>query len=114
MDEKAACVSTDRSLLTGTDTAAAKQVLTGVSIKLEGSNAVAGGAGNSYVAEALRAAGAEVKLTNADNAAWATDVTANQGDWDATVFPLISGTLARGGTYFLGPDPAKGASTTAW
>lgn len=108
VDDKAACVSTDGSLLTRTDTAAAKQVLKGVSVKLEGSNAVAGGAGNSYVAEALRAAGAEVKLTNADNAAWATDVTANQGDWDVTVFPLISGTLARGGTYFLGPEPAKG------
>ncbi|WP_179892280.1 ABC transporter substrate-binding protein [Streptomyces sp. rh34] len=108
VDEKAACVSTDGSLLTGTDTAAAKQVLKGVPIKLEGSNAVAGGAGNSYIAEALRATGAEVKLTNADNATWATDVTANQGDWDATVFPLISGALARGGTYFLGPEPAKG------
>ncbi|MFI8875720.1 ABC transporter substrate-binding protein [Streptomyces sp. NPDC055243] len=108
VDEKAACVSTDKSLLTKTDKAAAKQVLKGVSIKLEGSNAVAGGAGNSYVAEALRAAGAEVKLTNADNATWATDVTANQGDWDATVYPLITGALARGGTFLLGPEPAKG------
>jgi peptide/nickel transport system substrate-binding protein len=108
VDEKAACVSTDGSLLTRTDTARAKQILKGVSIKLEGSNAVAGGAGNSYIAEALRAAGAEVKLTNADNATWATDVTANQGDWDVTVFPLITGTLARGGTYFLGPEPAEG------
>ncbi|MFE2050943.1 ABC transporter substrate-binding protein [Streptomyces sp. NPDC059459] len=108
VDDKAACVSTDGSLLTRTDTVAARQVLKGVSIKLEGSNAVAGGAGNSYVAEALRAAGAEVKLTNADNATWATDVTANQGDWDATVFPLITGTLARGGTHFLGPEPAEG------
>ncbi|WP_309029270.1 ABC transporter substrate-binding protein [Streptomyces alfalfae] len=108
VDDKAACVSTDDSLVTRTDTAAAKQVLKGVPIRLEGSNAVAGGAGNSYVAEALRAAGAEVKLTNADNATWATDVTANRGDWDVTVFPLITGTLARGGTYFLGPEPAEG------
>ncbi|MBC9713210.1 ABC transporter substrate-binding protein [Streptomyces sp. TRM66268-LWL] len=108
VDDKAPCVSTDSSLLTGTDKAAARQVLKGVVIKLEGSNAVAGGAGNSYVAEALRAAGADVKLTNADNATWATDVTANQGDWDLTVFPLISGALARGGAYFLGPEPAEG------
>ncbi|MFD3512996.1 ABC transporter substrate-binding protein [Streptomyces sp. NPDC058657] len=108
VDDRAACVSTDASLLAKTDPAAAKQVLKGVPIKLEGSNAVAGGAGNSYVAEALRAAGAEVKLTNADNATWATDVTANQGDWDATVFPLISGALARGGAAFLGPAPDKG------
>ncbi|MEV4331037.1 ABC transporter substrate-binding protein [Streptomyces sp. NPDC049597] len=108
VDEKSACVSTDTSLLTATDPAAAKKALRGVSIKLEGSNAVAGGAGNSYVAEALRAAGAEVKLANADNATWATDVTANQGDWDATVFPLITGNLARGGAYFVGPEPVKG------
>ncbi|MEU9095851.1 ABC transporter substrate-binding protein [Streptomyces sp. NPDC048428] len=108
VDEKAACVSTDSKLLTTTDPAVAKKTLTGVSLKLEGTNGVAGGAGNSYVAEALRAAGAEVKLTNSDNATWATDVTANQGDWDVTVFPLISGTLARGGSYFLGPEPSKG------
>ncbi|WP_030555880.1 ABC transporter substrate-binding protein [Streptomyces exfoliatus] len=108
VDDTSACVSTDTSLLTATDPAAAKKTLAGVSIKLEGSNAVAGGAGNSYVAEALRTAGAEVKLTNADNATWATDVTANQGDWDVTVFPLISGLLARGGAYFLGPEPADG------
>ncbi|WP_415950131.1 ABC transporter substrate-binding protein [Streptomyces sp. KLOTTS4A1] len=108
VDENAACVSTDASLLTPTDAAAAKKVLKGVTIKLAGSNAVAAGAGNSYVAEALRAAGADVKLTNADNATWATDVPGNQGDWDLTVFPSINGNLARHGAYFLGDEPADG------
>ncbi|MEB8340788.1 ABC transporter substrate-binding protein [Streptomyces endophyticus] len=108
VDAKSACVSTDASLLTKTDKAAAAKTLKGVKIKLEGSNAVAQGAGNTYVQEALRAAGADVKLSNADNATWGTDILGNQGDWDVTVFPLISGSLARGGTYFVGDSPAKG------
>ncbi|MFD3565873.1 ABC transporter substrate-binding protein [Streptomyces sp. NPDC058667] len=108
VDAKALCVSTDASLLTKTDPAAAKKVLDGVKIELVGSNAVAQGAGNTYVQEALRAAGADVKLTNADNGTWATRVTGNQGDWDLTVFPMIYGQLARGGVHFIGEEPAKG------
>ncbi|MDQ1007811.1 peptide/nickel transport system substrate-binding protein [Streptomyces sp. V4I23] len=108
VDAQAACVSTDTSLLTTTDAVAAEKILKGVRIKLVGSNAVGQGAGNTYVQEALRAAGAEVKLTNADNASWATQVLGNEGDWDVTVFPLISGRLANGGVYFVGESPAKG------
>ncbi|MFJ2938256.1 ABC transporter substrate-binding protein [Streptomyces sp. NPDC087219] len=108
VDAKAPCVSTDPSLLTKTDPAAAKETLEGVKIKLVGSNAVGQGAGNTYVQEALRAAGADVQLTNADNGTWATQVMGNQGDWDLTVFPMIYGQLARGGVHFIGDEPADG------
>ncbi|MFD3652164.1 ABC transporter substrate-binding protein [Streptomyces sp. NPDC058620] len=108
VDDEAPCVSTDASLLTKADPTAARKILKGVKIKLVGSNAVGQGAGNTYVQEALRAAGADVKLTNADNGTWATQVTGNQGDWDLTVFPFISGQLARGGVYFIGDEPAAG------
>ncbi|MET7755913.1 ABC transporter substrate-binding protein [Streptomyces sp. NPDC005389] len=108
VDAQAPCVSTDPSLLTKADPAAAKKALKGVKMKLVGSNAVGQGAGNTYVQEALRAAGADVQLTNADNGTWATQVTGNQGDWDLTVFPMIYGQLARGGVHFIGDEPAKG------
>lgn len=109
-DSEVPCVSTDESLLTPYDKKAASQVLKGLKIKLEGSNAVAGGAGNEYVAAALKVAGAEVSLRNTANATWGTEVLGNKGDWDITVLPNLNLTnlLTTPAGFFAGEAPPKG------
>ena len=54
------------------------------------------GAGNTYVAEALRAAGADVELRNVDLATWSTDLTQKPESWDITVM----GGINAGGTMY--------------
>ncbi|MGI5167124.1 ABC transporter substrate-binding protein [Spirillospora sp. CA-253888] len=109
-DSTSPCANTDASAVTATDPAAAKAALKGVSLKITGTNAIAGGAGNAYVQEALRAAGAEAALRNVDNATWATDVLANKGDWDLTVMAHLNfpGTLTSGALALTGPVPPEG------
>ncbi len=109
-DASVPCANTDESLLAKTDVAAAKGVLKGVKIKLVGTNAVAAGAGNEYVQASLKAAGADVKLTNADSATWGNDVISNKGDWDITVLPNLNLTnlLTTPASLFTGPSPADG------
>lgn len=108
VDPDAACVNTDTSLLTKPDPAAAAAVLKGLKIKVVGTNGVGGGAGNEYVQAALKQAGAEVALTNTDNATWATQVLGNQGEWDLTPMAFISGSLTSGASYLMGPEPPAG------
>ncbi|GGU94889.1 peptide ABC transporter substrate-binding protein [Actinomadura cremea] len=100
---------TDASPRTMTDPAARK-VLDGVKVRLTGTNAVAGGSGNAYVQEALRAAGADVELRNVDNATWSTEVLGGGGDWDLTVMAHLnfSGTLTSGAMLLTGPPPPAG------
>ncbi|MER7173125.1 ABC transporter substrate-binding protein [Streptomyces mesophilus] len=109
-DGSVPCANKDESLLAKTDVAGAKDVLKGVKIKLVGTNAVAGGSGNDYVQAALKAAGADVSLRNADSATWGNDVISNKGDWDLTILPNLNLTnlLTTPASLFLGPDPADG------
>ncbi|MBO2454029.1 ABC transporter substrate-binding protein [Actinomadura barringtoniae] len=109
-DSKVPCVSTDESLLTTSDPAAAKGVLKGVKVKVVGTNAVAAGAGNEYVQATLKAAGASVQLRNIDSATWGTDVLGNKGDWDLTVLPNLNLTnlLTTPASQLAGAEPPKG------
>ncbi|NRQ37027.1 ABC transporter substrate-binding protein [Nonomuraea sp. NN258] len=111
-DSTSPCVNTDDALVAKADPAAAKKALSGVELKLTGTNAVGGGAGNAYVQEALRAAGAEVTLRNVDNATWATEVLGNNGDWDITVMAHLnfSSSLTSGAVLLTGPTPPKGTN----
>ncbi|MFC1415070.1 ABC transporter substrate-binding protein [Streptacidiphilus cavernicola] len=105
-----ACVNTDKSLLTPYDAAAAKSALKGVKITVEGTNAVAAGAGNEYVQAALQAAGANVTLKNQDSATWSSDVLAGQGNWDVTVLPNLNLTnqMVVPASFFIGGPPPAG------
>lgn len=78
-----ACVNTDKSLLAKNDPKAAAAVLTGVKIRIVGTNLL--GSGNEYIAEALRKAGADVTVQSLDNANWSTVTTKGGTDWDINV-----------------------------
>ncbi|MFC4914102.1 ABC transporter substrate-binding protein [Actinomadura gamaensis] len=109
-DSTSPCANTDDSLVTRTDPAAAKTVLNGASVRISGTNGIANGSGNTYVQEALRAAGAKTTLRNVDNATWATEVLGNKGDWDVTLMGHLnfSGTLTPGAMLLTGPNPPAG------
>ncbi|MFG1678829.1 ABC transporter substrate-binding protein [Nonomuraea sp. NPDC049269] len=79
---KLACANTDKTLLKTPDPAAAKK-LAGVRFRIVGTTLLQGG--NDYIAEALRNAGADVKVDSLDNANWATLTTAGGKDWDINV-----------------------------
>lgn len=109
-DAKVPCVSTDESLLAKTDPGAAKAALKGVRIKVVGTNAVAGGAGNEFVQATLKAAGATVELRNLDSATWGTEVIGNKGDWDLTLWPSLNLTnlLTTPASFLTGAEPPAG------
>ena len=91
------CSNKDASLLVAEDVAAAKQALAGLKVKMVGAQVFGpNGAGNTYVAEALRAAGADVELRNVDLATWSTDLTQKPESWDITVM----GGVNAGGTMY--------------
>jgi peptide/nickel transport system substrate-binding protein len=104
------CANTDPSVLVPQDVAAATGVLSGLSapIKVLGMDVIGPqGAANSYVAEALRVAGAQVELNNVDVATWATTGATEPGAWDVTVFPAINA----GGTMYGALSPIIGPPT---
>lgn len=111
------CVNIDESLLVESDPDAAAQVLDGVRVRLIGSNAIGvNGAGNVYVQERLRAAGAEVELANVDNGTWITTILGpDTGAWDITMFATINnvGTLVTGLSRVLGPSLEDGGRNIA-
>lgn len=91
------CSNKDASVLIKEDPAAAKKTLAGLKINVVGAQIFGpNGAGNTYVAEALRAAGADVKLRNVDLATWSTDLTQKPETWDITVM----GAINAGGTMY--------------
>ncbi|WP_427019264.1 ABC transporter substrate-binding protein (plasmid) [Pseudarthrobacter sp. P1] len=91
------CSNKDTSLLIATDPAAAQKVLAGIKIQMVGAQVFGpNGAANTYVAEALRAAGADIALRNVDLATWSTDLTQKLDSWDITVM----GGINAGGTMF--------------
>ncbi len=114
-DESVMCANTDASLVTPTDVEAAKAALSGLSIIVQGSNAVAGGVGNEYLQTALTEAGANVTLKNSDNATWATEVLGNAGEWDITVQPNLNlvNLLTQPAAMLVGPDPQNGGRNYA-
>ncbi|MDR7084180.1 peptide/nickel transport system substrate-binding protein [Arthrobacter ginsengisoli] len=91
------CSNKDTGRLIKSDPAAAKAALAGVRIRMVGAQVFGpNGAANTYVAEALRAAGADIELRNVDLATWSTDLTQKLDTWDITVM----GGINAGGTMY--------------
>jgi peptide/nickel transport system substrate-binding protein len=101
------CVSTDDGLLVDHDPEAAAAALSGVSIRLVGTQLF--GAGNEYIAEVLRAAGADVAYEELDNANWST-TTGSPTGWDVTLQGDINlmGTLTSSLLRVMGPSQEDG------
>ncbi|MEP6843351.1 MAG: ABC transporter substrate-binding protein [Pseudolysinimonas sp.] len=105
------CVADAKNDIPAQDVAAATSALKGKTIRLIGPNiAGAAGAGNEYLAEALRSAGATVQLTNTDVGSWISTIIAKPGDWDVTMFADLNfiGSLASPILNFIGPTFADG------
>ncbi|WP_088288279.1 ABC transporter substrate-binding protein [Kineosporia sp. A_224] len=105
------CWDGDTSFVVPTDPAAAKKVLAGKRIRLLGPQIVGtNGAGNVYLQEVLRAAGAEVELQNTDVGTWISKVFGAQDSWDVTVFADLNfiGSLASPLPFFGGPAVEAG------
>jgi peptide/nickel transport system substrate-binding protein len=99
------CSNKDTGLLIKSDPAAAQQALAGVKIRMVGAQIFGpNGAANTYVAEALRAAGADIELRNVDLATWSTDLTQKLDTWDITVM----GGINAGGTMYGALSPVIG------
>ncbi|MGO2931711.1 ABC transporter substrate-binding protein [Microbacterium sp.] len=118
-DPQLQCVNEDASLLVPQDEEAASPVLEGVTIRLIGPTAIGvNGAGVTYIAERLRAAGATVESDVTDTGTWISTVLspAQSGEWDATVFASINnvGTLVTGMSRLLGPTAADGGRNLAY
>jgi peptide/nickel transport system substrate-binding protein len=101
-----ACVPADNPLIPQHDAAAAASVLEGISIRFIGP-LVAGpaGAGNEYIAETLRAAGADVTIENTDVGSWVGTVFGEPDAWDLTMFADLNfmGSLSGPIGSFVGP-----------
>ena len=105
------CWDGDTSFVVPTDPAAAAKVLKGQRIRLLGPQIVGtNGAGNTYLQEVLRAAGAEVELENTDVGTWISKVFGAQDSWDVTVFADLNfiGSLASPLPFFGGPPVEAG------
>ncbi|MCQ9388146.1 ABC transporter substrate-binding protein [Brevibacterium sp. 50QC2O2] len=103
------CAATSDASIIKQDAEAAKKVLAGKTIRMVGTLAAGpNGAGNSYVAQALEAAGAKVKLRNLDNTTWATET--KKDTWDLTVMASLNPSRTMGGglNYFTGPTVDDG------
>ncbi len=110
-NSSAQCVTGQDLGIVPTDVAAASEVLDGVTIRLVAPLIVGtNGAGNVYLQEALRAAGAEVILDNVDVGTWISTVYTQPGDWDLTVFADLNflGSLASPIGVFFGPGILEG------
>lgn len=107
-DPAASCALDDESLLQKYDPKAAAKVLEGASMSIAGLGSLGpNGAGNTYVQEALTAAGANVSLKNLDTPAWATIISQQSEPWDLTILgaqqPFITSI-----TRALGPGAESG------
>ncbi|MCX2746854.1 ABC transporter substrate-binding protein [Arthrobacter sp. MI7-26] len=105
------CANTDASILIKENTVEAKPKLTGLKVNMEGAQVFGpNGAANTYVSEALRAAGADVKLNNVDVATWSTDLTQKPDSWDITVMAAINagGTMNGALSTMVGTPAEKG------
>ena len=106
-----ACVPADNPLIPKQDVDAAKKALAGVKIRFVAPN-IAGpaGAGNEYIAEALRAAGATVAIENTDVGTWIGKVYGAPDAWDLTMYADLDflGSLTSATMNFVGPTVADG------
>jgi peptide/nickel transport system substrate-binding protein len=105
------CAPSNNPLIPKQDVAAATKALTGVTIRFVAPN-IAGpaGAGNEYIAEALRAAGATVDIENTDVGSWIGKVYGQPEAWDLTLFADLNflGSLTSPLMNFVGPTVADG------
>jgi peptide/nickel transport system substrate-binding protein len=111
VQQKTPCASNDESNLIPLDAAAAAKALKGVKIRMVGAQIVGpNGAGNEFVAEKLRAAGADVTLENTDVGTWISTVFGQPDAWDMTIFADLNfvGSMANPVGNFVGPAIADG------
>jgi peptide/nickel transport system substrate-binding protein len=105
------CVSTATTTFPEQDAEAASKALDGLSIRFIGPS-IAGpaGAGNEYIAEALRAAGAQVTIQNTDVGSWIGTVFGEPDAWDLTLFADLNflGSLTSPLGSFVGPTIQEG------
>jgi len=102
--------TTLNTLLPAAAPQAASSVLKGKKISIIGTNLLAGGDANTYLLTAMKAAGADAKLSNMNNQAWVGDLFAGKNDWDITILVLgntVSSLLESGG-FFVGAAPSAG------
>lgn len=114
--KQALCVEGDDFGLQPYDPEAAAAVLKGVKIRVVGPNVVGtNGAGNTYVQEMLRAAGAEVELENVDVGTWISKVFTEPDAWDMTVYADLNflGSLTSPIINFTGPGILDGGTNVA-
>ncbi|UOQ57469.1 ABC transporter substrate-binding protein [Leucobacter allii] len=105
------CVTGDADALIPQDAAAAAEALAGTKIRLVAPQIVGtNGAGNTYLQEILRAAGAEVELENVDVGTWISTVLTEPDAWDLTVYADLNfvGSLSSPITNFIGPGILEG------
>lgn len=111
VSSETACAPASNPSIPAFDPDAAAAVLGGVKIRLVGPT-IAGpnGAGNEYLAEALRAAGADVELTNTDVGTWISQVFTEPNTWDVTMFADLNflGSLVSPLGSFTGPTVLDG------
>lgn len=109
--EQVPCVPASNPAIVEQDVDAASAALAGVKIRFIGPS-IAGpaGAGNEYIAEALRAAGAEVTIENTDVGTWIATVFGEPDAWDLTLFADLNflGSLASPVGNFVGPTIQDG------
>lgn len=105
------CVAEAKTKVPEQDVEAATAALSGLSIRFIGPT-IAGpaGAGNEYIAEALRAAGAEVTIENTDVGSWIGTVFGEPDGWDLTMFADLNflGSLTSPLGSFVGPTITEG------
>lgn len=109
------CYADDaRAVLPGRDLAAAKKVARTVhgAVRIIGTTQLAGGAGTTYLQEALRAAGFTTKLVNRDTTTWADMLYSGKDDWDVTVMIVqnIAKTVMVPASLLFGARPPAGTN----
>ncbi|MFE1229227.1 ABC transporter substrate-binding protein [Streptomyces sp. NPDC058745] len=105
------CVPKSNDALIGLNPEAAARALRGAKVRILGAQVIgSGGAGNVYLQEVLRKAGAEVELDNVDIGTWVSKAFSQPNTWDVTIFPDLNflGSLANTLPLFLGPDVLEG------
>lgn len=97
------------------DVDAASDVLSGLSLAVNGTTLLAGGDGNAYVQSALQEAGANVSFQNLNNQQWVSGLFTPLNDWDVTilVFANTSSNLLSGANFFTGSVPPSGQNLSA-
>jgi peptide/nickel transport system substrate-binding protein len=110
------CAHTGDEGLIAQDAEAASAVLDGLSLNVFGTTSSGpNGAGNSYVAQALEAAGAEVSVRSVDDTTWATELATRPESWDLTVYPQLNlpRTQYSGLAQLIGPLPEQGGQNSS-